>query len=120
MEVKINGVAAIIKDVHKMKEQEIEQKYYQKHDELKAKIKQTPEFQKLQKQMDELENREKELKQELEKLTGHLGEAWDFKEKAMERLKEAFINVRIDVMGKEIEEVKKIITEFAKTEFLEG
>lgn len=120
MEVKVNGVALLIKDVYKLKQQEIEQKYYKKHEELKAKVKKTAEYQKLQKRMDELENQEKELRKEMDKLAGHLGEAWNFRENAIERLQEEFVKVRIEVMGKEVEEVKKTITEFSKREFWEG
>jgi predicted nucleic acid-binding Zn-ribbon protein len=120
VEAKINGVAALIRDIHRIKEQEIGQKYYKKHGELKEKIKKTAAFQKLQKQIEELENQEKALRKEMDKLTEHLGEAWNFKDRAIERLQEEFVKVRIEVMGKEVEEVKKIITEFSKKEFWEG
>jgi predicted nucleic acid-binding Zn-ribbon protein len=120
VEVKINGVAALIRDIQKMKAQEIEQRYYSKHEELEEKVKGMEEYQKLQKQIDELEKQEKKVRKEMDKLTGHLGGVWEFRDKAVERLKEEFIKVRIEVMGKEIEEVKRIITEFSKKEFWEG
>jgi len=120
VEIKVNGVAALIRDIQRMKAQEIEQRYYRKHEELENEIRKTEKFQKLQKQRDELEKQESKLRKEMDKLTEHLGGAWEFKEQAAQRLKEEFVKVRIEVMGKEVEEVKKIITEFSKKEFWEG
>jgi chaperonin cofactor prefoldin len=120
MEAKVNGVAALIRDLFRMKAQEIEQKYYRKHGELEERIKKTEGYQKLQKQMEELEKQEKKLRKDMDKMTEHLGGVWEFREKAETRLKEEFIKVRIEVMGKETEEVKKAITEFSKKEFWEG
>ena len=45
---------------------------------------------------------------------------WDFEKKVMERLNKEFVKVRIAVMGKEVEEVKRIITEFSTKDFWEG
>jgi transposase InsO family protein len=109
MEAKINGVAALIRDIQRMKAQEIEQKYYKKHGELEEKIKKAEEYQKLQKQMEELEKQERKLRKDTDKLTENLGGVWEFREKADARLKEEFIKVRIEVMGKEIEDVKDIL-----------
>lgn len=120
MEAKINGVASLIRDVFRMREKDIEDKYYNKHEELVNKVKKTQEYQKIQKQLDELEKVEKKLRKEQDKLTEHLGGVWEFRERALEKLKDEFIKVRITVMDKSAEEVKKIITEFSKKEFWEG
>lgn len=120
MEVKANGVTGLIRDIFRSKEREIQQKYYQKHEELLNKIKKTPQYQELQKKLDDLEKQQEKVRKERNKLTEHLGYAWEFDKLAKERLNSEFIKVRIAVMGSEIEEAKKVIEEFAKKEFWEG
>lgn len=120
MEVKANGVTGLIRDIFKTKEREIQQKFYQKREELLNKIKKTPEYQELQKKMDDLEKQQEKVRKERDKLTAHLGYAWEYDKLAQGRLNSEFIKVRIAVMGSEIEEAKKVIEEFAKKEFWEG
>jgi len=86
IKVNVNGVALLIKDVKKRKQQEIKQEYDKNHEKLEAKVKKTDEYKKLQKRMD--------------RLTRHLGEAWNSGEQAVERLQEEFVKVRIEVMSK--------------------
>ena len=121
MEVKVNGIVALIRDVFKNKEKEIKEKYYEKHQELKQKIEKTPEYQKLEREIDVLEKQKEKLNEKINRLEEQVGSTyWDFEKKVMERLNREFIKVRIAVMGKEIEEVKRIITEFSKMDFWEG
>lgn len=120
MEVKANGITGLIRDIFRSKEREIQQKYYQKHEELLNKIKKTSEYQELQKKIDDLEKQQEKVSKERDKLTEHLGRAWEFDKLAQERLNSEFIKVRIAVMGSEIEEARKAIEEFAKKEFWEG
>jgi len=120
MEVKVNGIVALIRDVFKNKEKEIKEKYYEKHQELKQKIEKTPEYQKLEREIDLLEKQKEKLSEKVNKLEEQAGRTyWDFEKKVLERLNKEFIKVRIAVMGKEVEEVKSIITEFATMEFWE-
>lgn len=120
MEVKANGVTGLIRDIFRSKEREIQQKSYQKHEELLNKIKKTPEYQELQKKLDDLYKQQEKVRKERDKLTAHIGYAWEYDKLAQGRLNSEFIKVRIAVMGSEIEEAKKVIEEFAKKEFWEG
>jgi len=120
MEVKANGVTGLIRDIFKSKEREIQQKSYEKREELLDKIKKTPDYQEFQKKLDDLEKQQEKVRKERDKLTAHLGHSWEFDKLAQERLNSEFIKVRIAVMGSEIEEAKKVIEEFAKKEFWEG
>ena len=119
MEVKANGVIGLIRDIFRSKEREIQQKYYQKHEELLNKIKKTSEYQELQKKIDDLEKQKEKVRKERDKLIAHLGQAWEFDKRAQERLNSEFIKIRIAVMGSEIEEAKKAIEQFATKEFWE-
>lgn len=121
MEVKSNGVVALTRDVFKIKEREIKDKHYEKHQELMKKIDETPECQKLAKEIDGLEKQKEKLEEKIDKLKKNIGrDYWGFEKKVMERLNKEFIKVRITVMNKDIEEVKSIIEEFSKKEFWEG
>jgi predicted GTPase len=111
---------ALTRDIFKIKEKEISDKYYKKHEELLEKVKNTLEYQRLEKKIEKVEKEESKLRKEQDKFTEHLGESWQFHERALESLKKEFIEVRIAVIGKEAEEVKSIITEFAKREFWEA
>jgi len=110
----------LIRDIFRSKEREIQQKYYQKHEELLNKIKKAPEYQELQKKIEILEKQQEKVRKERDKLTAHLGQSWEFDKLAQERLNSEFIRIRIVVMGSEIEEAKKAIEEFTKKEFWEG
>ena len=121
MEVKVNGIVALIRDVFRNKEKEIKYKCYEKHQEMKKKIEKTPEYQKLERKMDVLEKQKEKLSEEMNRLEEQLGRTyWDFEKKVLERLHREFVKVRIEVMGKEVGEVKRIVTEFSKKEFWEG
>jgi len=120
MDVKANGVTGLIRDIFKSKEREIQQKSYQKHEELLDMVKKTPEYQELQKKLDDLDKQQEKVRKGRNKLTEHLGHSWQFDSLAKERLNNEFIKVRIAVIGSEIEEAKKVIEEFAKKEFWEG
>jgi molecular chaperone GrpE (heat shock protein) len=112
---------ALTRDVFKIKEREIKDKHYEKHQELTRKIEETPEYQKLAKEMDGLDKQKEKLEEKIDKLKRNIGkDYWEFEKKVLERLNEEFIKVRIAVMNKDIEEVKSIIEEFAKKEFWEG
>ena len=58
MEVKVNGITGLIRDIFKSKEKEIQQKSYQKHEELLDKVKKTPEYQEFQKKLDDLDKQQ--------------------------------------------------------------
>ncbi|MFH1941899.1 MAG: hypothetical protein ABIL68_07315 [bacterium] len=121
MEVKVNGIVALIKDVFRNKEKEIKDRCYEKHQELKKKIEKTPEYQKLAMEISELEKQRDKLNEKINKLEERIGRTyWDYEKKVLERLNREFIKVRIAVMGKDAEEVKSAITEFSNMEFWEG
>lgn len=121
MEVKVNGIVALIKDVYRNKEKEIKEKCYEKHQELKQKIEKKPEYQKLAGERNDLDKQSEKLNEKIHKLEEQIGRtSWDFEKKVLERLNREFIQVRIAVMGKDMEQIKGTVTEFSKRNFWEG
>ena len=102
MEVKVNGIVALIRDVFRNKKKEIKEKCYEKHQELKQKIEKTPEYQKLEREMDVLEKQKEKLNEKINRLEEQVGRTyWDFEKKVVERLNKEFIKKRIPIVKRQ-------------------
>lgn len=88
MEVKSNGVVALTRDVFKIKEREIKDKHYEKHQELMRKIEETPEYQKLAKEVDGLDKQKEKLEEKIDKLKRNIGkDYWEFEKEGFGKAK---------------------------------
>ena len=120
-----NGVLTLLKDIRSDKQSELERNYYNRCEEIKKRLaKENPKFQELTSKIKAKEQQIKKLNEEVRKL----GEAkkklfprsWDAKDKAVEMLKEDYLKLRVKTTlnGIPKEQVKKLVEDFHKKDYL--
>ena len=120
-----NGVLGLLKDIHSDKQSEIEKDYYNKCEEIEKRLaKENPKFQELTSKIKAKVQQIEKLNEEVRKLgevkTKLFPRSWDAKDKAVEILKEDYLNLRVKTTlnGIPKEQVKKMVEVFHKKNYL--
>ena len=120
-----NGVLGLLKDIHSDKQSEIEKDYYNKCEEIEKRLaKENPKFQELTSKIKARDEQIKKLRDEIDKLEETkrklFPKSWDAKDKAVEILKEDYLNLRVKTTlnGIPKEQVKKMVEDFHKKNYL--
>ena len=120
-----NGVLGLLKDIHSDKQSEIEKDYYNKCEEIEKRLaKENPKFQELTSKIKARDEQIKKLRDEIDKLEETkrklFPKSWKAKDKAVEILKEDYLNLRVKTTlnGIPKEQVKKMVEDFHKKNYL--